>query len=81
MGGRLHINRNMLNGAEKLKLIPTEHYGGRKGYKATDAVLNKRLALDNIRLAKKPAAIISTDAANCYDRMVHSFISLSIQRL
>lgn len=81
MGGRFHINRNMLSGVEKLNLIPNEHYGGRKGYKATDAVLNKRLALDNIRLAKKTAAIISTDAANCYDRMVNSFISLSIQRL
>ena len=50
MGGMLHINTNMLTGAEKLHLIPKEHYGGRKGYKATDAVLNKRLALDNIRL-------------------------------
>lgn len=30
---------------------------------------------------KSTAAITSTDAANCYDRMVHSFISLSAQRI
>ena len=81
MGGRIFINRHMLSGAEALQMIPHEHYGGRKGYKATDAVLNKRLVLDNIRLSKAPAAVISTDAANCYDRMVHSFISLCVQRL
>ena len=81
MGGRIFVNRKMLQGAEKLNLISREHYGGRKGMKATDAVLNERLALDNIRLAKRPAAILSTDAANCYDRMVHSIISLRVQRL
>lgn len=81
MGGRIFVNRRMLRGAETRHLIPSEHYGDRKGMKAIDAVLNKRLALDNIRLAKQPAAILSTDAANCYDRMVHSFISLCSQRL
>ena len=81
MGGRVFVNRRMMCNAEKLNLIPKEHYGGRKGMKAVDAVLNKRLALDNIRLMKRPAAILSTDAANCYDRMVHSFISLCVQRL
>lgn len=39
------------------------------------------LALDNIRLARRPASITSTDEANCYDRMLHSVISMSAQRL
>ena len=81
MGGRIFVNRRMFRGAESHQLIPHEHYGGRKNMKAIDAVLNKRLALDNIRLQKRPAAILSSDAANFYDRMVHSFISLSVQRL
>ena len=66
MGGRIFVNRRMLRGAEALNLIPDEHYGGRKNMKAIDAVLNKRLALDNIRLQKRPAVILSTDAVNCY---------------
>ena len=49
--------------------------------KATDAVLDKKLTLDNIRFAHRPASVASTDAANCYDRMLHSFISISAQRL
>ena len=81
MGGRIHVNRRMFRQAEKLGEIPPEHFGGRRGYKAIDAVISKRLVLDNIRLSKRPAAVISTDAANCYDRMVHSFVSLSARRL
>ena len=53
MGGRIFVNRRMLRGAEALNLIPDEHYGGRKNMKAIDAVLNKRLALDNIHLQKR----------------------------
>ena len=54
---------------------------GRKGYQATDAVLSKQLMLDNLRLERRPGAIISTDIANCYDRIVHSYVSLCGQRL
>ena len=81
MGGRIHINRLMLQNAEKHKLIPEEHYGGRHGHKAMDAVLTKRLTLDTFRLSKQPAAVTSTDVANCYDRIVHSFITMSARRL
>ena len=77
MGGRIHVNRRMFRQAEDAGEIPLEHFGGRRGYKAIDAVICKRLALDNIRLSKRPAAVISTDAANCYDRMVHNFVSIS----
>lgn len=81
LGGRVHINRRMMANADQHAQIPIEHYGGRKFKKATDAVLDKRLALDNIRLERRPAAVTSTDAASCYDRMLHSFISISAQRL
>lgn len=81
MGGRIHINRNMMRNTDRHSTIPNEHYGGRRGYKTTDAVLNKRLALDNICLLKCSAAVTSTDAANCYDRMVYSFLSLSAHRI
>lgn len=81
MGGRIHVNHRMFREAETHGEISPEHFGGRQGYKAVDAVICKRLALDNIRMSKRPAAVISTDAANCYDRMVHNFVSLSARRL
>ena len=81
LGGRTHVDRRVLHNAEAHNEIPPEHYGGREKKKATDAVLDKKLALDNIRLSRRPASVTSTDAANCYDRMLHSVISISSQRL
>jgi len=74
--GKIHIARRMMQNAEDCNLLPDEHIGGRKGRKATDGVLTKRLFLDNARLLRRPVAIISTDAANCYDRMTHTYIAL-----
>lgn len=81
MGGRIHVNRRKFRQAKDAGEIPLEHFGGRRGYKAIDAVICERLALDNIRLSRRLAAVISTDAANCYDRMVHNFVSISARRL
>jgi len=61
--------------AEHLKLPLRERYRGRKGKKATDGNLTKRLLIDNSRLLQKPIVIISTDTANCYDRMIHKFLA------
>ena len=74
--GKLVIAKKMMKNAESSQILPREHIGGRKGRKATDGALTKKLAIDNARLLRKPLAIISTDAANCYDRMLHKFISL-----
>ena len=65
----------MMAQAEKKNLLPAEHIGGRKGRKSIDAVLTKRLTLDNSRITQTPMIVISTDPANCYDRMLHRYIS------
>ena len=75
--GKIYITKRMMQNAEAQQLLPRGHIGGRKGRKATDGALTKRLALDNSRLLSRPMAIISTDAANCYDRMIHKFIAMS----
>jgi len=74
--GKVHVTKRMMNQAEICKLLPREHMGGRKGRKATDGALKKKLLIDNMRMMRKPMAIISTDAANCYDRMTHKYIEL-----
>ena len=78
--GRILITRKMMQQAESLHLLPPEHMGGRKNKKSITGALTKRLVIDNSRLLKKPLAIISTDAANCYDRMVHKFVSLACKK-
>jgi len=78
--GKVYITRRMMRAAESQGLLPEEHFGGRKGKKATDGALTKRLLIDNSRMLAKPIAIISTDAANCYDRMLHKFIAMACMK-
>jgi len=78
--GKIFVTRRMMRQAEALHLLPKEHIGGRKGKKATDGALTKRLIMENAIALKRPMAIISTDAANCYDRMIHKFIALSCRK-
>ena len=73
--GKIHVTRRLMKQAEACHLLPKEHMGGRKGRKATDGSLTKRLVLDNVKVFKRSIAIVSTDAANCYDRMTHNYIS------
>ena len=74
--GRIYVTRKMMGQAEKLGLLPEEHLGGRKGRKSIDGAITKQLYLDNVRSTKTPTVILSTDAANCYDRMVHKYIAM-----
>jgi len=78
--GKIFITRRMMKSAEKSNLLPNEHLGGRKNKKSTDGGLTKRLILDNARLLQKPMAIVSTDAANCYDRMIHKIIAMAARK-
>ena len=73
--GKIHVTRRLMKQAEKENLLPQEHMGGRKGRKSIDGVLTKRLILDNSKLTSTAMVVISTDAANCYDRMLHKYIS------
>jgi len=74
--GRIFITRKMMQQAERKNLLPEEHLGGRKGKKSIDGAITKQLYMDNTRIMKIPTVILSADAANCYDRMVHKYISL-----
>ena len=60
--------------AESCSLLPEEHLGGRKNRKSIDGAITKRLFLDNVRFLNRSAIFLSTDAANCYDRMTHKYI-------
>ena len=61
--------------------MPNEVYGGVPRRRAALCTLNKILSLDTIRLERRPAAVCSNDAKSCYDRIVHTVASLSMQRL
>ena len=74
--GRTHITKRMMSQAETLNLLPNEHIGGRKGKKSIEGAIAKRLIMENTRLQRRPLVILSTDAANCYDRIIHKYVAM-----
>ena len=70
----------MENG-EKAGVIAKEQYGSRKNKSAIEQVVNKQLTYDIWRQSKTPGILLSNDAKSCYDRMVHSAMSLALQRM
>ena len=78
--GRIFVTQKMMQQAEKISLLPEEHLGGRKGRKSIEGAITKTILLDNSRLMHKPIVVLSTDAANCYDRMVHKFVCMMCRK-
>ena len=75
------IARDMIRRAQRCQLLPLEAYGGVPGRRASTCSLNKILALDIIRIERRPATVCSNDAKSCYDRIIHTVASLCMQRL
>lgn len=66
---------------ERNNILTREQYGNRKRKNAIECALNNRLAFDILRQIKHPADICSCDLKSYYDRIVHSFPSLAMQRV
>ncbi len=73
----LYGNR-MMNNARKYNLMPEETFSEKKR-KADNGTLCKTLFYDITRQARVPAAIASTDASNCYNRIAHAIAALVFQ--
>ena len=76
-----NAGRDAMSHAELNNFITPEQYGGRKGKRAIDHVLNKCLSYDLIRFSRRPTALCSNDAKLCYDRVLHSIISIAFCRI
>jgi hypothetical protein len=75
------LGRMTLQHAEMTGALAKEQYGSRKGKKAIDQAIHKRLTYDILRQMRAPGALCSNDAKSCYDRIVHSVAMLAYQRL
>ena len=56
--------------------LPEEHYSRKQSTAAEDACLDKTLTFDISCQTHTPMAIMSVDAAQCYDRVHHGLMSL-----
>ena len=69
------FNDGALRALQSSGLLPEEHYSQRNST-AEDACFDKTLTLDISRQSRTPMAIISVDAAQCYDRVNHRMMAL-----
>lgn len=77
--GNKVISRRVAQTAEMYGSLAPEQYGSRKGHRATECALNKRLTLDMLRVLRWPGALCSNDLKSCYDRIAHAVASLCLQ--
>ena len=75
------LGRESLMHAEQNNLIAKEQYGSRRGKRAIEHALNKRLLYDIIRQNRRPGALCSNGAKSCYNRVLHSITMLAFRRL
>ena len=75
------IARDVLWCCENNKFLPREQYGSHHGHNTVIPVCNKKLLFDLAHLLQKPLTVYSNDAKSCYDRIVHSVVSLALQKM
>ena len=69
------FNDGALQALELTGSLPEEHFSHR-GSTAEDACFDKTLTVDISRQSRTPMALISVDAAQCYDRVNHNMMGL-----
>ena len=74
------LGLRMMKHAEDNNVLAPKQYGSRKHKTAIECALNKRLIFDLLRQTKRPAGICSCDLKSCYDRIIHYFASVTMQR-
>ena len=74
------IGRVMMEMAERNGSLSPEQYGSRKDHSAGIQALNHCLAFDLLRLERRNGIDTAVDLRSCYDLIVHSAASLSMQR-
>ena len=70
----------MIKQVELDGLLALEQYRSREKKTAIECALNNRLMFGILLQTKRPAGICACDLDPCYDRIVHSFASMEMQR-
>ena len=74
---KIIFNNRVIPVIEASNSIPEEIIRDRRGQSFIHMALNKKLVCDIGNQLKKPMVVVSTDATNCYDRIIHLVSSLS----
>ena len=80
-GLQILFGKRMIDNAMKHDQIHPSAYGSVPERTAQDAVMEKTLSMDILRVTKKTGAIFDCDAKGCYDRIVASLQTVASRRL
>ena len=80
-GFQIFIGRNMMHHAVKNKLLSEESFGSTPGKMAASALIQKTVAIDQLRLERRAGGIFDCDASGCYDRILPPLASIHLQSL
>ena len=78
---QIFLGKRMVHNAVNEDLVNPAVFGSVPGKNAQDALLEKKLLFDNLRVTRKQGAIFDCDAKGCYDRIIPKFSTLHTQRL
>ena len=73
---KLVFGHKMVQQCERFLRFPEELYGSRNNHSAVEVGVNRRLTLEILKQKRRNGAIAGVDAAQCYDRIVHSLAIL-----
>ena len=73
--------RRLVHRGEEYKQFGESQQGSRKGRRANDAVLLKRLTYDLTRIQRSNLGTFDNDAKSCYDRIINSVAMMAARRL
>ena len=77
---KLLFGHRLVKQIEFFHRFPNELYGSRTALSAILVAINRRLTIDIFKQKRRAGIIAGVDAAQCYDRIVHSLSILLCQR-
>ena len=77
---KLLFGHRLVKQIESFNRFPDELYGSRSSLTAILVAINRRLVIDISKQKRRASTIAGVDAAQCYDRIVHSLSILLCQR-
>ena len=80
-GFQIFVGRNMMRKAVQENWLQEESFGSTPGKMATSAILQKVLAIDQLRIERRAGGIFDCDASGCYDRILPPLASVHLQAL
>ena len=80
-GFQIFVGRKLMQHAVTNDLLQAESFGSTPGKMATSALVQKIVAIDQLRIERRAGGIFDCDASGCYDRILPPLASVHLRAL